>query len=451
MFFSLKQIFGVSAISAMLVCFDAQAELFDAQSFVLGNGLEVIVVPNHRAPIVKQMLWYKTGSVEEVPGRGGSAHLLEHLMFRGTKNVKGQEFNRLMEENGAESNAFTSLDVTSYHQLLDISRLELAMFLEADRMRNLQISDADFALERGIVYQERKQRIDNNPLAQFSEEVRRVLWQDSPYGRPVTGTEEEILGLSKADVEAYYHEKYIPQQAVLILSGDISTATGKKLAEKYYGNIPAADKVFEPKKFPKLKNSRSKVELSLPDVETQRFLKVFATASYNCDAEKVYPLRVLAAYMGEGETSKLYKKLVLQQKKALSVSVDYNPLSKSYGIFSVGAVPADGVTAHELEKSVRAAWAQALDELSLDEMQKTKQKMLAGLVYLRDNPEDAAYIIGAMRSVGVSLEEIENQADKIKAVNYHDVKAAAAEMTRESSQVTGILSPEGGAHAQQIP
>ena len=184
--------------------FEGRARLFGAQSFVLDNGLEVVFIPNRRAPIVKQMLWYKSGSVDEAPGKGGSAHLLEHLMFRGTEKISGQAFNRLMEENGAESNAFTSTDVTSYHQFLDVSRLEPAMFAEADRMRNLKISDEVFALERDIVFQERKQRIDNNPTAQFSEEIRRVLWQDSPYGRPVTGTEEEILNLSKDDIEAYY-------------------------------------------------------------------------------------------------------------------------------------------------------------------------------------------------------------------------------------------------------
>lgn len=446
--FVLKQKRNLLIILAMLVCFDTQAKLFNAQNFVLENGLEVIVVPNHRAPIVKHMVWYKTGSVEEAPGKGGSAHLLEHLMFRGTKKVKGQEFNRLMEENGAESNAFTSLDVTSYHQLLDVSRLELAMFLEADRMSNLQISDDDFALERDIVFQERKQRIDNNPIAQFGEEIRRVLWQDSPYGRPVTGTEEEILNLGKADVEAYYREKYVPQQAVLVLSGDIDTATAKKLAEKYYGKIPAAAKTPNPKIFPRLNNNRSRVEIKLADVKTPRLLRAYAASSYNLAPDKVYPLQVLAAYMGEGETSKLYKKLVLQQKKALSASVDYNPLSKSYGVFTIGAVPADGVTAEELEASLEKAWKEALDELSLDEVQKTKQKMLAGLVYLRDNPEDAAYIVGSMRSVGVALSEIENQADKIKAVDYRDVKNAAAEMTAMAPQVTGILYPGGGSDAQ---
>ncbi len=448
MSFVLRQKFSFLIIIAMFVCFDAQAKLFNAHSFVLDNGLEVVVVPNHRAPIIKQMLWYKTGSTNEKIGKGGSAHLLEHLMFRGTKKIKGQEFNRLMEENGAESNAFTSLDVTSYHQLLDISRLELAMFLEADRMINLQVSDNDFVLERDIVFQERKQRIDNNPLAKFGEEVRRVLWQDSPYGRPVTGTEKEILNLSKADVEEYYQKYYTPQQAILVLSGDIDVATAKRLAEKYYGNILSKDKSCELQKFPQLKNSRSRVELTLPDVQTPRFLNVFATSSYNWASDKVYPLQVLAAYMGDGETSKLYKKLVLQQKKALSINVDYNPLSNSYGTFTISAIPASGVSVNELENSLKKAWEDALEEMSFDELQKTKQKMLAGLVYLRDNPEDAAYIVGAMRSVGVKLEDIENQADKIRAVDYRDIKDAASEMISSAPQIVGILYPGENLNAQ---
>lgn len=429
-------------VTAMLVCFDTQAKLFNAETFVLDNGLEVVVVPNRRAPIVKQMLWYKNGSVGEAPGKGGSAHLLEHLMFRGTKKAPGQTFNRLMEENGIESNAFTSLDVTAYHQLLDISRLELAMALEADRMQNLQINKQDFALERDIVFQERKQRIDNNPLAQFGEELRRVLWQGSPYGRPVTGTEEEILNLSPTDVEAYYRQNYIPNRAVLVLSGYLDATVARSLAEKYYG-APDAGKVLSAEQvFPKLKNIRARVDMRLPDVQTPRWLKLFAVSSYGHKPEDVYPLQLLAAYMGGGETSKLYKKLVLRDKKALSVSVDYDPLSQSYGIFSISAVPAAGVRIETLEQALQAAWEESLRELSLDEIQNTKQKMLAGLIYLRDNPEDAAYIIGAMRSAGVPLAEIESQDDKIREVDYHAVRKAAATMMSDAPQVTGILQPE---------
>ncbi len=443
----LKIFFGLLIFASMFVPFEGKAKLFDAQSFVLDNGLEVVFVPNRRAPIVKQMLWYKSGSADEAPGKGGSAHLLEHLMFRGTKKISGREFNRLMEENGAESNAFTSTDVTAYHQFLDVSRLELAMFAEADRMSNLEISDEDFALERDIVFQERKQRIDNNPTAQFAEEVRRVLWQDNPYGRPVTGTEEEILNLSKSDVESYYHKYYTPRQAILVLSGNLDASTARRLAEKYYGKIEGKAKELPPKVFPALKKVRARVEMRHPDVKTPRLLKVFATASYRQEAEDVYPLRVLAAYMGEGETSKLYKKLVLRDKKALSVTADYNPLSKSYGTFSIGAIPADGVDTAELERALQAAWDEALQELSFDEVQKTKQKMLAGLVYLRDNPEDAAYVAGAMRSIGVPLAEMEKLADRIGAVDYHSLRKIAHKLTTQSPQVSGILYPEGGENA----
>lgn len=155
------------------------------------------MVENHKAPIAKHMVWYRVGAVDEKPGKGGAAHLLEHLMFRGTEKVPGSEFNRLMQINGADSNAFTSLDYTAYHQSLDVSRLELAMALEADRMANLDFSDEAFAAERDIVYQERKQVVENQPLSAFAESLQRGLWQTHPYARPVTGTEEEILSLTR--------------------------------------------------------------------------------------------------------------------------------------------------------------------------------------------------------------------------------------------------------------
>lgn len=450
MSYLLKRCFKFLFLVCLLACRDAQAKLFDAQSFYLDNGLEVVVVSNRRAPIIKQMLCYRSGSIDEKVGKGGSAHLLEHLMFRGTKKISGQKFNRLMEENGAESNAFTSTDVTCYHQFMDISRLELAMFAEADRMNNLQISDTDFELEKGIVYQERKQRIDNSPLALFGEEVRRVLWQNNPYGRPVTGTEEEILGLKKKDIETFYNNYYTPERAVLVLSGNIDVKTAKKLAEKYYGSAENKGEIkntVDAKVFSELKKIQTKIEMALPDVKTPRLLKMYASSSYQHEAENVYLLQVLAAYMGEGETSKLYKKLVLDEKIALGVSVDYNPLSRSYGIFSISVMPAEEVKIGELEKSLEKAWEEALRELNLDEVQKVKQKMLSGLIYLRDNPEDAAYVVGVMRGIGVALEEIEQQADKIREVNYRDVLSVAKNMIEISPQVTAILYPEGEKNA----
>lgn len=434
---TLLMVFGLSK--------GAQAQLLGAQEFFLANGMQVIVVPNHKAPIIKHMVWYKSGSIDEPIGKGGVAHLLEHLMFRGTDKIKGNSLNQLLEENGAESNAFTSLDMTAYHQFLDISRLELAMFLEADRMQNLKISEQDFALERDIVFQERKQVVDNNPAAYFGENLRRSLWQEHPYGRPITGTEEEILSLTKADVEDFYNKYYAPNNAILVLSGDIDMPTAKKLAEKYYGGLKQKSK-FERKTLPKLEASyKGKIEMSRPKINAWRVSKSFAAPSYNLEPEAIYDLSVLSAYLGEGETSKLYKKLVLEQKKALSVSTYYDAASRSYGTFSISAIPQKGVNAEELLQAIDVAWDEAIAELNFDEIAKVKQKMLAGLVYLRDNPNDAAMIVGSMAVVGMPLTEIEAQEDKIHAVDYKKVKLQAAKLRQQTPQITGVLKPEGGA------
>lgn len=418
----------------------SRAELFGAKEFYLDNGLRVIVAENHRAPIVKHMVWYKAGAADEVPGKGGSAHLLEHLMFRGTSRVPNQELNRLLEANGAESNAFTGQDMTAYHQLLDISRLELAMFLEADRMQNLNIRPDDFETERSIVFQERKERVDNNPLGSFREAINRALWQEHPYARPVTGVDAEIKNLKKEDLIEFYQRYYAPNNAVLVLAGDIDVPTAKQLAEKYYGDIPTA-KVIETE-MPKLQSEfRATITMSKPDIRGGRVLVMFAAPSYKVEPERVYSLQVLAAYMGGGETSKLYKKLVLENKKALSVSVDYNPISRSYGQFVIAMIPADGVRPQELVKSFESAWNEAMSEFDIDELEKIRKKMLAGLVYLKDNPEDAAYIIGSMAVAGVSLDEIESQEEKLKAVRLSEVREAAEKLTNSAPEVVGILQP----------
>lgn len=420
----------------------AQAKLFNGEEFYLDNGLRVIVIPNHRAPIVKHMVWYKAGSIDEPLGKGGEAHLLEHLMFRGTRKIKGNRFNEIMEANGAESNAFTSTDMTAYHQGLDISRLELAMFLEADRMQNLEISDKDFALERDIVFQERKQRIDNNPAAYFGEALRRSLWLDHQYARPVTGMPEEILALTKEDVEAFYNKFYAPNNAVLVLSGDIDVKTAKLLAEKYYGKLKRRE-TPERLEMPKLEESqRSRIEMSRSQIKGVRVSRNFAAPSYKTAPEYIYALSVLSAYMGEGETSKLYKKLVLEDRKALTVGTAYDPAARSYGTFTISAIPQEGVSPEELLEAVDAAWAEALVQLDNAELEKVKQKMLAGLVYLKDNPNDAANIAGSLAVIGMPLQEIEAQEEKIRAVKLADVRKAAQKLTEESAQITGILRPE---------
>ncbi len=423
----------------------AEAKLFGAQDFYLDNGMQVIVVSNHKAPIIRQMVWYKAGSVDEPLGKGGVAHLLEHLMFRGTKKVKDSEFNRIVTENGAESNAFTSLDYTAYYEVMDISKLELAMLLEADRMRNLNISQESFEKERDIVFQERKQVVENNPASYFSETFRRNLWQEHPYSRPVTGMPEEIQRLTLDDVYDFYRRYYAPNNAVLVLSGDVDVKTAKELAVKYFGGLKA-EKNIEKTSFPVLdKVSDTHFEMKLPGINTVRMMKSCLAPSYNTDKTRIYALAVFSRYLGEGETSKLYKKLVVEKKSALSVSASYDFASRSYGSFTVSALPKEGIDVNEFQRELEQAVAEAVDEITLDEIENTKQKMLAGQVYLLDNPNDAAYITGSLASIGMSLEDIEKQADYIQSVNYKEVIEAAKSLFDRSACVTGILKPvEGG-------
>ncbi len=441
-FFNILLLFGLLAFSL-----SAQAKLFNGEEFVLDNGLQVIVLPNHKAPIVKHMLWYKSGSVDEPMGKGGMAHLLEHLMFRGTKNVEGTAYNRLMEENGADSNAFTGQDMTAYHQALDITRLELAMFLEADRMQNLTISDEDFAKERDIVFQERKQRVDNNPTAYFGEVLRRDLWQEHPYARPVTGMPEEILSLTKDDVLRFYKKYYVPNNAILILSGDIDVATAKILAEKYYGGVKKSA-LPENSEFPvPEKSSKTRVDMSRPQINGYRILKTFVAPSVNYRAGDIYALIVLSAYLGEGETSRFYKKLVMEDKLAVDVSSSYNFAARSYGTFSISAVPQQNVAPEDLLAALDKEWEASLQALNKIELEKVKTKMLAGLVYLKDNPRDAAAIVGTMAVAGMPLSEIEKQEDEIKAVTVEQVKNAARRLVAGGAEVEGILRPERGGDA----
>lgn len=418
-----------------------QAQLFNGEEFKLDNGMRVVVVPNHKAPIIKHMVWYKVGSVDEVSGKGGLAHLLEHLMFRGTTKVKGSEFNKIMEENGAESNAFTTADFTVYHQTADISRLELLMFLEADRMENLQISDDDFVRERDIVFQERKQRIDNNPQGFSGEEIDRILWQNHPYGRPVIGTNEDIFNLTKKDAEEFYRQYYAPDNAVLILAGDIEPQIAKKLAEKYYGKINKKAQI-KSENFAKLKNNiKNHIDMELPEIKSERLLISTAAPSYNVNPKDVDALSVLAEYMGGDETAKLYKKLVLEQGVAIAVGTSYYPYARSYGEFNIGATPQKGEDLNDLLLKVRQAWDEALSELNEENLAAVKQKMVAGLIYLRDNPETAAMITGKMVGIGLDLSTIERQAELINNVSIEDVRRAAKHLY-SAPQIEALICPE---------
>ena len=432
-----KKLFLVLLIGLFAFADKVEAKSFPIEEFYLENGMQVVVIENHKAPIVKHMVFYKTGAVDEPRGKGGVAHLLEHLMFRGTKKVKGQEFNKIMEQNGAESNAFTSQDVTAYHQFLDISRLELAMFLEADRMKNLTISDEDFVTERDIVFQERKQRVDSNPSAKFYEILRKTLWGNHPYGNPVTGLDDEIKNLTKKDVIDFYNKYYSPNNAVLILSGDVTVDTAKRLAEKYYGKIKPSK--FDVNNFETLpENFEAKIKMKMSEVKLSRLVKMMAVPSFVQDKNKAYALDVLVKYLTQDENSPLYQRLVAQGKKALSVGAYYDGISRSLGSFSFSAVPV-GKLDERFEKYVDDAWNYAINKLDEFELDRTKKKMLSDLVYMKDNPSTLAQTTGWMASTGVAVEELQKYEENIKKVKLDDVKNMADFVWNKAPKATGIL------------
>lgn len=431
-------------ILTVLLCFSASAEaaLFKAESFTLSNGLQCVVVENHKAPIIKQMLWYKVGAVDETFASKGGAHLLEHLMFRGTSRVPDGEFNRVMQKNGANSNAFTGHDVTAYHQMADVSRLEVMLAFEADRMNNLAFDEKAFEAERKIVLQERKQVVENNPSATFTERFNKMLWGNSPYGHPITGLSEEIQALTFKGARDFYNSYYAPNNAILILSGDIDVATAKPLVEKYFGKIEAK----EVQRRPIAENTAffaETIEMSLPEIQTAKMIKQSLLPPYQKLSGSIYDYMVLAEYLGGGETSALYKSLVIKQKTAVSASAGYHFTALGNSVFTVSMIPA----AYS-RKQIADAWQKlndaqitAVERLTDQKLEQIKRKILAGLVYVNDSPEDAAYWIGHMLANGFTLDDVQNYEDRIREVSVASVKEAF-NAVQNAPVVKGVLLPE---------
>ncbi len=425
---------------ACILSFQANAELFKASEFTLENGLHCVVVENHKAPIVKSMIWYKVGSIDEAYGKGGLAHLLEHLMFRGTDKVKDGRFNTIMDENGVQSNAFTSYDFTAYHQFADISRLEILLALEADRMRHLNFSDEAFEAEQKIVIQERQQTVENNPNSTFYERLNLLLWGNSPYGQPIGGFTDEIKALSADDMRAFYKKFYAPNNAILVLSGDIDAQTAKPLIEKYFAHLQA-EKIERSVPPDSRESYDETLQMALPDVTTVKIEQRFMLPNYNNLQPSFYAYILLAEYLGGGETSELYRNLVLKDKTAVAISTSFRYITRGNSIFSITMLPREDTytslnnSVELLQKHIHMAM-QSFDESKLEYV---KRKVLADLVYLQDNPEDAAYMVGYMMANNFTLEQIQKYENGINRVKTQDVQQAYTELMKAPKLSAALL------------
>ena len=431
-------------IVVILPAVSATAAVFSPKTFTLDNGLQVVVIENHRAPIVMQMLWYRVGAADEEPGESGLAHFLEHLLFKGTKTVKPGEFSRIIARIGGQDNAFTSHDFTAYFQRVAAHELETIMRLEADRMQNVILTDEVVMPERDVVLEERRSRTDNSPAAQLREQVRRALYLNHPYGRPVIGWMGEIRQLTTERALAFYRKHYAPNNAMLIIAGDTSLEKVRAMAEKYYGPIPrrAVPERVRPKEPPH--RAARRVVLTNQRVTLPAWSRTHLAPSYGADEKGIgYALEVLAQVLGGGSTSRLYRKLVIERGIASNAGAWYSGDGLDYGEFGIYASPKAGGDIDELEKAVLEELAAAIEEgLKPADIDRAKRLMSAQAIYARDGIRAGPNAIGQAFTQGRTIADVEEWPDRISAVTPERIMAVAKTVIKLESSVTSILLPE---------
>ncbi len=409
----------------------------------LANGLDIVVIPDRRAPVVTHMVWYRNGSADDPPGKSGIAHFLEHLMFKGTEANPQGKFSELVAELGGQENAFTSNDYTAYFQRVAKEHVGVCMEYEADRMKNLILTDEVVGPERDVVLEERRMRTDSDPSNQLNEAVQAALFTQHPYGKPIIGWSHEIESLERADALAYYDRFYTPENAVLVVAGDVDAKDVIGLAEKYYGLVPARGE--PPKRFrPREPEPRAHRLVTLFDekVEQPSHQSVFLVPSYrSAKPGEAEALEVLAHLLGGGQTSLLFKTLVMDGKLAVAAGAQYQGTAVDDTRFYVFAVPAKGVGLATIDAAIDAAIARVASRgVNEPELRRAKTRLVAEAVYAQDNQATLAHWYGASLAAGLGLEDVAQWPGRIEAVTPDDVKKAALWLDKRRS-VTGFLLP----------
>ena len=437
-------IFAFVLLAAMAVSPMAHAVVFNPETFTLKNGMEVVVVNNPRVPVVTHMVWYRVGSADEGPGESGIAHFLEHLMFKGTKKREPGEFSEIVARNGGHENAFTSRDYTAYFQTIAVDKLETVMELEADRMTNLVITPKEVEPERQVVLEERRSRTDNNPGAILGEHINASLFLNHPYRNPIIGWEHDIKALNIERILAFYKRFYRPNNAILVVAGDMGAEKLKPLAEKYYGFIPAGPPVKRSRAQEPLHKSARRVTHRDKRVRQPSWRRTYlAPGLLWGDKRHAYPLQLLSNIVGGGASSRLYRKLVVEDKVAVSAGAYYAGDGNGPGRFVFYASPSVDVSMDDLEKAVEAEIAKFIKNgVSERELKRAKVRMQAEAVYARDSLSGGARSLGSSLAVGIPVSEVEAWPDRIEAVTLVQVSDAARATFDERRSVTGLLLPE---------
>lgn len=426
----------------------AFAQTFGAEEFTLKNGLQVVVIPNHRAPVVTHMLWMKVGGADNAPGQSGMAHYFEHLMFKGTKTMAPGDFSKTVKILGGDDNAFTSQDYTAYFESIAVDNLPKVMAMEADRLANLAPPEDHYKSEKSVVLEERRQRTDNDPKAIFAEQMNSALFVNHPYNTPVVGWLDEIEKYQWQDVKSYYDAWYAPNNAILVVSGDITAAQLKPLAEKYYG--PLAKKNLPKRLRPQIPPSHGDTLLTLhhETIHQPMMEKIYIAPTETKARQESLALQVLSDILDGGAATRFYKHLVVDQKKAIDVSFRYNANMLDYGTITIDAVPVEGVSLLELEALVEKEIDDIMTKgVTAQEVAESVQRLRDEAIFARDSVAGPAMIFGSSLTTGSSIADVENWPADIAKVTPEQVKAAAQKYLNTDKPwirkpVTGYLLPE---------
>lgn len=435
--------FFIAALIGLLVSFPLQARVFNPQSFTLKNGMQVILIPNTRVPVVKHMVWYRVGSADEPAGKSGIAHFFEHLMFKGTPSIPAGEFSKIVAKNGGRDNAFTSYDYTAYFQTVAKDRLELVMKMEADRMTHLTLTKEVIEPERLVILEERRQRTDNDPGAQLREQIDTVQYMNHPYRIPVIGWAHEIENLSLKDLRDFYKKWYAPNNAVLVVEGDVTMEELRPLAEKYYGVIPRGPDIIRQRPSEPPAHADRRVIKKDPRVRQASLQRSYLAPSYGddkTDAKAPYALQILEHIMSGSATSRLYQSLIVDQKLAVSAGMSYSPNRLDVSELTFWASPQQGVSLDKLEKALIKEIDLLIEKgVAQDEVLRAQKSLINDAVFARDNLGTGAQVLGSSLAIGMTTDKTENWPDDIKSISRDDVNRALRSVLENKHTVTGIL------------
>ncbi|MGB9316383.1 MAG: pitrilysin family protein [Pseudolabrys sp.] len=424
----------------------------EVADFTLANGLELVVIPDHRAPVVTHMIWYKVGAADETPGKSGLAHFLEHLMFKGTAKNPTGKFSQVVARIGGQENAFTSQDYTGYYQRVPSDQLKTVVEFEADRMTGLQLTDDVVLPERNVILEEQNQRIGNNPRARLGEQIDAALYLNNPYGKPVIGWRHEMEELSRDDAIGFYRRFYAPNNAVVVIAGDVDPAKARALVEETYGkvprhnNLPPRIRAQEPPPVAARSLTLADARAEIPTLQREYLVPSFATSKRG----ESMALEVLAHILGSGSNSRLYRGLVVDKQVAVAANAWYDASTLDLSKFAIGGSPRPGVTLTQLEAETDAIVVEVIAKgVTAEELERAKTRLIADAVYALDNQARMARWYGTALTTGASVNDVKNWPDRIRAVTAEQVQDAARQWLDKRRSVTGYLVKDVSPQAEK--